>query len=203
VYKIYYDAEFTGLHRNSTLISIALKGEDNEYFYAEFTDYDVSQLNEWITTHVISKLQFKDSQEIRGARIPGKSYTMSICGDKDTIRDALNHWLHDQFQMHGDRLSIMTDCYAYDWMLLVDLLTDGDSALSMPHYISYIPIDLSTYFWSNGIDPDTSRTKFMTDNVESLYGETDHYEHNALIDVTVMKSCFELLNSKNLKKFIY
>lgn len=38
--KVYYDAEFTGLNRNTDLISIGLVSEYGNYFYAEFIDYD-------------------------------------------------------------------------------------------------------------------------------------------------------------------
>ena len=38
--KVFFDTEFTGLHRNTTLISIGLVSEDGRTFYAEFNDYD-------------------------------------------------------------------------------------------------------------------------------------------------------------------
>lgn len=44
--KIFFDSEFTGLHQNTTLISIGLISDDNNCFYAEFTDYDKNQLDQ-------------------------------------------------------------------------------------------------------------------------------------------------------------
>ena len=38
--KIFFDTEFTGLHKNTTLISIGMIAEDGKTFYAEFTDYN-------------------------------------------------------------------------------------------------------------------------------------------------------------------
>ena len=38
--RIYYDAEFTGLHINTTLISIGMVSDSGSFFYAEFNDYD-------------------------------------------------------------------------------------------------------------------------------------------------------------------
>jgi len=38
--KIFFDTEFTGLHQNTTLISIGLISECGKTFYAELTDYD-------------------------------------------------------------------------------------------------------------------------------------------------------------------
>lgn len=41
--KIFFDTEFTGLHKGSNLISIGLISEDNKVFYAELNDYDINQ----------------------------------------------------------------------------------------------------------------------------------------------------------------
>ena len=46
--KVYYDAEFTGLHRNTSLISIGLISESGSKFYAEFIDYDQKQVDNWL-----------------------------------------------------------------------------------------------------------------------------------------------------------
>lgn len=46
--KIFFDTEFTGLHQNTTLISIGLIAENGQTFYAELTDYDKSQIDGWI-----------------------------------------------------------------------------------------------------------------------------------------------------------
>ena len=44
--KIFFDAEFTGLHQKTTLISIGFISECGKTFYAELTDYDKSQIND-------------------------------------------------------------------------------------------------------------------------------------------------------------
>ena len=54
--NIFLDTEFTGLHKNTTLISIGLKSECGKTFYAEFTDFDKSQVDGWIQRNVIDKL---------------------------------------------------------------------------------------------------------------------------------------------------
>ena len=54
--KIFFDTEFTGLHQNTTLISIGLIAETGQTFYAERTDYDKSQIDEWLQTNVIENL---------------------------------------------------------------------------------------------------------------------------------------------------
>ena len=37
--RIFFDTEFTGLHQNTTLISIGCIDENGRTFYAESTDY--------------------------------------------------------------------------------------------------------------------------------------------------------------------
>ena len=46
--KIFFDTEFTGLHQNTTLISIGLVSECGKTFYAEFNDYDFNQVDDWL-----------------------------------------------------------------------------------------------------------------------------------------------------------
>jgi hypothetical protein len=50
--KIFFDTEFTGLHQNTTLISIGLISECGKEFYAELTDYDVTQIDDWLKQNV-------------------------------------------------------------------------------------------------------------------------------------------------------
>ena len=54
--KIFLDTEFTGLHKNTTLISAGLVSECGKTFYAEFSDYDKSQINDWLQDNVIKNL---------------------------------------------------------------------------------------------------------------------------------------------------
>ena len=44
--KMFFDTEFTGLHQNTTLVSIGLVSDEGERFYAELTDYDDTQCDD-------------------------------------------------------------------------------------------------------------------------------------------------------------
>ena len=55
--NIFFDTEFTGLNQNTTLISIGLVDENGDTFYAELTDYDETQCDDWIKTNVLGNLK--------------------------------------------------------------------------------------------------------------------------------------------------
>lgn len=46
--KVFFDTEFTGLHQNTTLISIGLISDCGKSFYAELNEFDIAQLNDWL-----------------------------------------------------------------------------------------------------------------------------------------------------------
>jgi hypothetical protein len=55
--KLFFDMEFTGLHQRTTPISIGMVTEDGQAFYGEFSDYDMAQVDEWLTENVIAHLE--------------------------------------------------------------------------------------------------------------------------------------------------
>lgn len=214
--RIYYDSEFTGLHRNSTLISIALISESGNYFYAEFNDFAKDQVDDWIQNNVINNLIYyaPDNTE-RQCLIKNHptnletSATNQLCiemlGSKDDIKKELVEWLKTETGvLETDQVQIYSDCYAYDWMLLVDLISGH--AMKMPDFINYIPIDLSTVLWVNGIDPDISREEFsgITENDLTNFDislpDISSSKHNAFFDTLVAKTCFEKLDKTFLLK---
>lgn len=46
--KKIFDAEFTGLQNGATLISIGAISECGKTFYAELTDFNLLQVDEWV-----------------------------------------------------------------------------------------------------------------------------------------------------------
>ena len=175
--KIFFDTEFTGLHKNTTLISIGLVAETGESFYAEFTDYDKSQVNDWIKENVISKTHYlKENGNLSSES--RKLDFMFFKGTKEEIRQELYTWLA-QFD---SEIEMWSDCLAYDWVLFCDIF---GTAFDLPSGIYYIPFDICTLFKLKGIDPDINREKFA--NMIS------NSKHNALYDAKVIKACYERL----------
>jgi hypothetical protein len=176
--KVFFDTEFTGLHQNTTLISIGMVSEDGKTFYAEFTDYDKTQVDEWLQTNVIDKLeigQYTDDDYFPYAD------AVTIKGDKEEIAFCLEHWLHER--AGSDKLEMWSDCLAYDWVLFCQL---WGHAFKVPDCVYYIPFDICTVMKVKGIDPDVNREAF------AVGGDiTNGKKHTALWDAMVIKACYE------------
>jgi hypothetical protein len=187
--KVFFDTEFTGLHQNTTLISIGLISECGKTFYAELNDFDKSQINEWLQENVINNLKFKEPKQgeeeyyvaTRSPENKGylyKSYSLDLRGNKNVVSIQLIQWL-EQFES----VEMWSDCLSYDWVLFNQLF---GHAFNIPKNVYYIPFDICTLFKIKEIDPDISREDFsnMKENAQ---------KHNALWDAKVIKRCFELL----------
>jgi hypothetical protein len=175
--KIFFDCEFTGLHQKTTLISIGLVSECGKTFYAEFIDYDKSQIDEWIQENVINKLRYfcPESAYMIMQDPTGNSH---VIGDKDIIKQELKKW----FGQFGE-VEIWSDCLSYDWVLFCNI---WDHAFNIPKNVYYIPFDICTLFKIKGIDPDISREEFA--------GESNNTnKHNALYDAEIIQKCYNKL----------
>lgn len=173
--KLFFDTEFTGLHQTTTLVSLGIVDENGRYFYAEFTDYDKSQINDWLQNNIIDNLQFTTD-----AKWETNGDNFVIVGDSKQIKSALTMWLE---KYKDEQIEFWSDVYAYDWVLFNGLLADYSSGYPvLPQNIYYIPFDLATAFKIKGIDPDISRND---------YAGGLNVQHNALSDATVIKKCYE------------
>lgn len=175
--KIFFDTEFTGLHKDTTLISIGLVAENGQSFYAELNDYDESQIDGWLQGNVINNLLFKFSDAVlyRESDKNKELIAINTKNNKNVVAYELSKWL-EQF----DTVEIWSDCLSYDWVLFNDLF---GHAFNIPKNVYYIPFDICTLFKVKGIDPDISREEFA--------GLSKGAKHNALHDAIVIKACYE------------
>jgi hypothetical protein len=212
---IFFDAEFTGLHRKTSLISIGMISESKRFFYAEFTDYDRSQVTPWIQRNVIDKLIFNNIEEVPFMEMledpkddPDENIKCSIMMKAHTsrIRTELTGWLHNEsYEAGGKQLQMYTDCYAYDWMLLNDLIGLEGNALDIPAYVYYIPVDLSTMLFAAGVDPDINREEFCgvdklatIRSIRPFCNWGGSMTHNSLYDAYVAAFCFARIVPKDI-----
>lgn len=177
--KIFFDTEFTGLHQNTSLISIGLIDENGRQFYAEYIDYNKGQVDNWIKENVIDNLVLNkiNNNILYFNNTENLTY---IKGYSLFIKRALEEWLNEY-----DKIEIWSDCLAYDWVLFNNIWGD---AFSIPDNIYYIPFDICTLFKIKNIDPDINREEFC-----GLSNHEDKIKHNALWDAKVIKACYEKL----------
>ena len=182
---IYFDTEFTGLHKDTTLISIGLVSDDNKTFYAEFTDYDESQVDEWIMENVINNLSIKEY----GVKKDSWNETI-IKGNKILVKFYLSMWLA-QFES----VQLVSDVSHYDMVLFIDIF---GSAFDLPKNVNpschdinqdiaeYLEVDEASAF-------DTNREGFLLCfDVYSKLPRGD--KHNSLYDAKVIKELYERIS---------
>lgn len=217
--KLFFDTEFTGLRKDTTLISIGIVSEDGRKFYAELTDYNENQCNKWINENVVKNLHLphipwhiKCTENIKkleedgyvisqNPHIPREgalleydyfksdNENMTALGDSHWIGIALNEWLK-QF----DIIQFVSDVCHYDFALLIELITNGGTALDLPDNISAvchdINQDIAQHFGVTDAEAfDMSREQIMND----LCGPEDIVagdKHNSLYDAEVIRAIY-------------
>lgn len=191
--NIYFDTEFTGLNQSTTLISIGLVADDGCTFYAELTDYDESQCDEWIKTNVLAnlKLGFLKNNHVIISEKSGHCW--EVKGDTKYVRLLLTSWLS-----HYTDVQLVSDVCHYDMVLLMGLFrdplkqiadafrfTDMTGICSVCHDINQ---DIAHFL-------DISEAKAFDVSRESLVKvPIEGEKHNALYDAKIIKDIYELIN---------
>lgn len=200
--RLFFDTEFTGLHKNTTLISIGIISECGRKFYAELTDYDKTQLNDWLNENVIANLYLTDEffgnpKPVHGSEKLDKTKPIAfwddedlyVRGDKEFLKKELTNWFRwlAEHQENFEKFEIWSDCLAYDWVLFNDIF---GTAFDIPKEVYYIPFDICPIMLEANVDPDINREEYafegnIPENVR---------KHNALWDAEIIKMCFDRLN---------
>lgn len=184
--KIFFDTEFTGLHQNTTLISIGLVADNGTTFYAEFTDYDHSQINDWLRDNVIKNLLFNDRDNF----IEKNNGNINCKGYMSYVKIHLKEWL----ETFNSKIEWVSDVCHYDFVLLIDLLYE--EALNIPYKeigssCHDINQDIAKYLNIDELEAfDVSREKIITSNNIVIEGD----KHNSLYDALVIKAIYEIAN---------
>ena len=170
--KIFFDLEFTGLHKLTTPISIGLVSEDGDKFYAEFTDYDKFQIDNFLKNEVLSKLTLQDYNFEKDYDPDAKE--VYVKGDIDVVFSTMNLWF---MKFEDEEVEMWGDVLAYDWVLFINIFGNG---LALPKFIDYIPMDLATILPLCGIDKDVNRDEFAYG--EEAANSRKDKKHNSLHD---------------------
>ena len=172
--KLFFDLEFTGLHKMTTPISLGIISECGKKFYVEFNDYDKNQVDEWIQDNVLANLLYHDY--VHYIHHDEETGDLHLKGDFETIKSALREWL-SQFGL----IEFWGDSVVWDWLLMVDLLMEGDTMRKLPKYLANAqPFDVFTLLKARGINPKEQR---------HILAEVDPGEnrHNSLYDAEITK----------------
>ena len=178
--KVFFDTEFTGLHKDTTLISIGCVDENGATFYAELTDYDQSQCDDWIKEHVIAHLKYNG--EKCGSSAAGHT---EISATKEEVKEYLTAWLSNY-----DEVQFVSDVCHYDMVLLIDIF---GHAFKLPKGVNAachdINQDIAEHYGCSETEAfDKSREGILADYDLAIEGD----KHNALYDAQVIKRIYSI-----------
>lgn len=188
VINLYFDTEFTGLHKDTTLISIGITSSRGDAFYAELTDFGETQANPWIKENVLANTVRGGNHKLR-EMLDKDQNVLFVIGDKSDIREALKQWL-EHFE---SGIQFVSDVSHYDFVLLVDLL--ADSALELPGYISASCHDINQDIARVLRVTDQEAFNFSREELLTKLGKElpEGVKHNALYDAEVIKTIYSQL----------
>ena len=183
---LFFDTEFTGLRKDTTLISLGIISDNGKRFYAEFNDYDESQCDEWIKNNVINNLHLGGMGD-GISDIDEEPAGIMVRGNKNYVSKELKEWI-SQF----DSIQFVSDVCHYDFVLLIDLMTGGKTALDLPDNIYAVCYDINSDIARHyGISDREAFDKSREEIVSELCGhEVDGTKHNALYDAEVIKAIY-------------
>lgn len=181
--KIFFDTEFTGLHKNTSLISLGMIDENGRTFYAEFLGYDGNQINDWIKENVISNLTYRN--------------VMNNWCNKDTEHFEcvgytywIKRWL-DEWLSKYDQVELVSDVCHYDMVLFIDIF---GGAFDLPKNVNAachdINQDIASYYDISETEAfDKSREYILKEHNKTIEGA----KHNALYDAKVIKEIYNII----------
>ena len=178
--KIFYDFEFTRLHQHTTPVSLGMITEDGtKQFYAEFTDYDEAQVDEWLKNNVLNLLTLSEKPE---GYIQQKSGLTKIKGPVPqvlTMVGGLVEWL----KALDSPVTTASFGLSYDDVLFKELFKIANT--DIPKNIAPWGYDVCTLLQQCGYDPTISGIKEQIADMEESTNK-----HNALYDARVARSIY-------------
>lgn len=194
--KIYFDTEFTGLKKDTTLVSIGLITEDNESFYAELTDFDKSYKDEWFVNNVLNNLLL-DKEKNAKKKTPEvfvyKTKEEYFIADK-TVRGTKNEVSYELYRWLKDFVSIqlVSDVCHYDMVLFIDLFGGAfDMLPSITPACHDINQDIAEFCKITEREAfEKNREKLLLENgIQLPKGK----KHNSMYDAKIIKMIDEMI----------
>lgn len=202
--KIFFDTEFTGLHKDTTLISIGLIDKYGRTFYGEFSDYDESKCDNWIRENVIKHLKWSKEGPVENF-VNIYDNALEAFGSKEYIKIVLTEWLSKY-----NNVELVSDCCHYDMVLFIDIFGDAWSIPDVVNPVCHdINQDIAKYFDISEREAfDLSREKIIEKVNIDNQDNANHFDmsksqkiiniegdkHNALYDAKVIKEIYKIVN---------
>ena len=177
---VFYDLEYTSKHQFTSPISIGMVSSNgSKEFYAEFTDYDYSQVDQWLQTNVIDLLILQDKEDGYFEKSSSKTLVKGSVEHVLCSSGGLNDWISQ-----CDWPIIMASfSNSYDWVIFREMFKKAD--IDFPSFISKWTIDIASIYIDYGYDPN-EREDFK----EHYLGEGTERKHNALFDAQVAQKFY-------------
>lgn len=187
--NLYFDMEFTGLKKDTTIISLGIVDQNGRSIYLEYTDYNESDVDDWIKENVINNTLFlKNRDKEPKVIVKGKNYT--VVGDIEYNRKVLKDWLslYDK-----EDIQFISDVCHYDMVLLIDAIYKH--GLKIPRNVSIdchnINQDIAAYKRISVKEAaDVVRESLVTREIEGI----EIQKHNALFDAQVIRLIYIKIN---------
>ena len=110
----FFDTEFTGLRKDTTLISIGIVSATGDRFYAELTDYNESMCDAWIEKNVLDHLILSGNADLEES-MAADYKTTTVIGSKADVRRELMEWLEMDVNFDSDYAAVfVSDVSHYD-----------------------------------------------------------------------------------------
>ena len=199
--KIYFDTEFTGLKKDTTLVSIGLITEDDESFYAELTDFDKSYKDEWFVNNVLNNLLL-DKEKNAKKKTPEvfvyktkEEYFIAdkmVRGTKNEVSYELYRWLKDFVS-----IQLVSDVCHYDMVLFIDLFGGAfDMLPSITPACHDINQDIAEFCKITEREAfEKNREKLLLENgIQLPKGK----KHNSMYDAKIIKMIDEMIRRNKL-----
>ena len=186
--KVFYDFEFTRKHQQTTPISLGMVSEDGQkQFYAEFSDYDVKQVDKWLENHVFKSMTLNTKPEGYLFYQDGLTEIKGSIEYVVTSSGGLMEW----FDTIPGLITLASFGSSYDHVLFRELFLQTNQT-NIFNKIADFPYDVATLFQEHGYDPHIEGEKERSVGINEYPNK-----HNALFDAQIARYIYI-----KLKKYI-
>ncbi len=194
VKRIFFDTEFDGLRKDTTIISLGAVTDCGSTFYMENSDFNKESADPWVKENVLPHLLYNTGKILYNAGLPhwtswSTNNSVTGYGSVSLIAQRFMEWV--QKYKSFDRIELWADVKEYDSVLLMDAIQQMEKITGnrRQENIHYIIHEFATLLLAKGIDPDINRKEFAFPE-----GYTES-AHNSLNDSIILKTGYEKVMS--------